>query len=118
MSLVAQYTRDQWEAIGGWHGVEAQSTDGVILLFSDDPTVEDVEVEVIRKDTANKWTTWPEDVDKEQNLQPIPFQYWKKRDDGNGYELEETGESIRYHERVGLRRPSELSAPNDTPQTL
>ena len=42
MSIAADYEREEWEAQGGWRGVEP-SVSAVTLLFADDETPDDLE---------------------------------------------------------------------------
>jgi hypothetical protein len=107
MSIVASYTREQWEALGGWRYVD-EFNDGVSLLFreEDDPE-QDVLPVCIRIDSATG-KPWPEDENIE--LRDVPYRYYK-RVWGNQWVLEAEGEDKTPHSRIRLPRPNPLLQP-------
>lgn len=100
MSVVASYTREQWEALGGWRGVDV-SVDGVTLLFREEDSSEDDVLPVcIRIDPATN-KPWPED--RGLVLPDVPFRYYRR--EGRQWVLEAEGADQAPHERIRVRRP-------------
>jgi hypothetical protein len=65
VAIVSEYTREEWERVGGWRGVK-DYIDGVLLHFSDEPEdQEEVEAAAEEGRTLVPWSYYrrvePED---------------------------------------------------------
>lgn len=101
MSIVANYTREEWYAGGEWAGVGAD-IDGVSLLFREEDDEEDDVLPVtVRIDPATR-KPWPEDAGL---LPDVPFRYYRRA--GNGWELDDEGADQSPHQRIRMRKQGE-----------